>query len=234
MGKKLIDLTGRVFGRRRVVAFGGVVVCGKRGSRVTFWICECSCGSPSQRVAAGRLMSGCGLSCGCLQRERTSEVKRMHGEGGTTPEYNAWAGLKGRCRNPNDQHADRYGERGIYVCARWLADYRNFLEDMGRRPSPKHSIDRIDNDGPYACGRCDDCMARGITKPNCRWATKNEQMRNQERTTFVEYGGERLPLVTWAERLGIKPATLAQRLRRGRSVEDAFRLCDLRCHMVQG
>ena len=74
--------------------------------------------------------------------------------------------MKERCRNPKHNRFHRYGGRGIRVCDRWLDSYENFLADMGRKPSPTHSVDRIDNDGHYEPG-------------NCRWATDAEQRANR-------------------------------------------------------
>jgi len=83
-----------------------------------------------------------------------------------SPEYKSWCGMVQRCLNPNNKSFGRYGGRGIRICARWRRSFLTFLEDMGRKPSKEHSIDRIDNSGPY-------CIA------NCRWATPAEQRANQ-------------------------------------------------------
>ncbi len=80
------------------------------------------------------------------------------------PAYSSWHGLRQRCNNPNDKDYIKYGGRGIKVCDRWDSFYV-FLADMGEKPSPQHSIDRIDNDGNYE-------------PSNCRWATKKEQTHN--------------------------------------------------------
>ena len=103
-----------------------------------------------------------------------------------SPEYRAWESIKQRCYNENRKRYDRYGGRGISICARWLNSYPTFLKDMGRRPSSKHSIDRIDNDGNY-------------TPSNCRWATRTEQNRNRSEFNVKSW--------ILAEELGVKVST---------------------------
>jgi hypothetical protein len=132
-----------------------------------------------------------------------------HGDsvrGQKTAEHSIWEGIRKRCTNPNYHAYPRYGGRGIRVCDRWLdpeIGYANFLADMGRRPSPKHSIDRYpDNDGNYEPG-------------NCRWATVDEQNTNKSSTVKITAFGKTLCLFEWARETGIKAATIRYRIKQG-------------------
>ncbi len=116
-----------------------------------------------------------------------------------SPEYRAWQHMKSRCSNPRHHQYPRYGGRGIRVCARWLASFADFLDDMGPRPSPRHSLERRDNDGPYC-------------PENCTWATAVQQMRNRRNTRFVTVT---MPLAAWAEQAGLRYHTFLRRLDRG-------------------
>lgn len=98
------------------------------------------------------------------------------------------------------------GGRGIVICDRWLHSFESFFTDMGPRPSPKHSIDRIDNDGNYE-------------PSNCRWATAKQQERNKPGTLTLTYRGETLPLAEWAERLGVTYMSLWRRHSLGQAAE---------------
>lgn len=126
---------------------------------------------------------------------------------GVTSTYRTWQGMLNRCRNRKKRQYQDYGGRGISVCERW-ASFEMFLSDMGERPSPKHTLDRIDNDGNYEPG-------------NCRWATYSEQARNSRRTRWLTVGDETMVLTDWAKRSGICDVTIYKRLQRGWSAERA-------------
>lgn len=124
-------------------------------------------------------------------------------------EFRAWWDMKHRCFNSDNPRWMDYGGRGITVCDRWKDSFRNFFQDMGKRPSSKHSLDRIDNDGNY-------------TPENCRWATKTQQLRNTRRNIKYTYNGETLCISEWAERTGLLATTIFTRLKRGWPIEDAL------------
>lgn len=174
--------------------------------------CQCLCGNQVV-VNSGNLTSGRTLSCGCLQRQRRIESHTTHGAckvPGYTPEYRIWCHIIDRCTNPRAPRFLDYGGRGIKMCDRWRNSFPQFLSDIGPRPSPKHSLDRYpDNDGNYEPG-------------NCRWATCQQQNRNQRSTVFLTLNGETECVAEWASRIGMKPTTLRARLRAGWSIERAL------------
>ncbi len=124
-----------------------------------------------------------------------------HGER-TTPEYNSWRGMIQRCTNPNDPRYDLYGGRGIRVHPGWVASYFNFLKDMGRKPSPYHTLDRIDS-------------CRGYEPGNVRWATPEEQARNTRRKRLITVDGITKNLSEWSEQGGVNQGTITRRLKAG-------------------
>lgn len=118
-----------------------------------------------------------------------------------SPEYKAWQGMINRCHRKNNAAYIYYGARGIYVCERWK-EFISFFEDMGPRPSPLHSLDRIDNNGHYS-------------PENCRWATKKEQLRNTRRTRKVATKEGEISLQAIAEVAGITVNSVVRRLSLG-------------------
>jgi hypothetical protein len=131
------------------------------------WECTCDCGK-KVNVLAINLRNMNTHSCGCYKSERVRSTVTKHGEADKAPEYFNWLALKNRCKNKSHINYHRYGGRGIKVCDRWIDSYENFVADMGRRPTNKHSVDRINPDGDY-------------TPENCRWATPTEQANNKSK-----------------------------------------------------
>lgn len=157
------DITGRKVGR--------LLVLGKHHKPPQMgwkYECVCECG---RHVIIGqwKLFHEEVHSCGCWAVEKNKIRSTTHGCSNSVL-YRIWAGIIKRCTNPNGQGAHRYIGRGISVCDRWTGDngFENFMADMGPRPSPIHSVDRIDNDGNYE-------------PDNCKWSTPKEQARNRQR-----------------------------------------------------
>ncbi len=208
---KLENLAGVRFDRL-------VVTTRDIGKKPTRWICQCDCGNTTSATAAN-LKYGAIRSCGCLQRELASKRLTTHGKS-AVPEYQSWAGMNSRC---HDAPIPGYGGRGIYVCERWRASVEDFILDMGRKPSPRHSIDRINNDGSYTCGRhdvCADCREKNAPA-NCRWATRVEQQRNTSRNHFVDFDGRTMTIAEMSEISGVSSGVLAKRIARNLTPEEA-------------
>lgn len=194
---KFIDLTGQQFNRLTALYY----VKGKIGK----WFCKCNCGKTTV-VPTAKLKSGWTKSCGCLHNE--AFVYRKHGDCKST-EYRIWYKMIERCHNIADKQYSQWGGRGIKVCDKWKNSYEAFLGDMGRRPTDKRGVDRIDNNGDYS-------------PENCRWATYKEQANNRRNNVFIEHDGLRLTIAQWAEKLGIEVATVWYRHKTGKPIEDIF------------
>lgn len=164
------------------------------------WHCVCDCGT-QKIVASYDLRSGKIVSCGCFKDENTKKRFTKHGLAHKSPEYNAWRGMLSRGSNKKRQDAQYYVNRGIVVCERWKTSFEAFLQDVGTRPSDKHSLDRIDNSKGYEPG-------------NVRWATRKEQMRNTRRSRMLEWAGMTLSLAEWCERAGMSQSVVEARLNR--------------------
>ena len=132
-----------------------------------------------------------------------------HGESRKSLEHAAWLEMRKRCLSKSSHAFNDYGGRGIRICDRWQS-FNAFLEDMGRKPSCHHSLDRIDNNGNYE-------------PENCRWATQLEQARNKRNSIRLPFEGESLPIGEVAERIGITRTALWKRIfLRGWPVERAI------------
>lgn len=167
----------------------------------------CDCGTVKTYLWH-RLKVGKTRSCGCLHRDELVQRLTTHGMS-KTPTYTAWFRMRRRCDNKKDKHHWKYyGGRGIKVCPRWES-FENFLEDMGERPSAKHSLDRINNDGNYS-------------PENCKWSTRTEQARNKRSNHLLTINGETRCVKEWATIRGVLYQTILTRLDRGWSEEEAI------------
>lgn len=188
---QLVDLVGRIFIRLLVLERAG---SNKRGRAL--WRCRCECGNII--VCLGNhLLTGNTKSCGCLQRESVTKRNTTHGLSYST-EYKSWADMRARCDDPKNKEFKNYGGRGIKYCERWK-DFENWFADMGRRPSPKHTIDRKNTNGNYE-------------PDNCRWATQKVQANNRTNNHRITFNSETLTLSEWSHRTGIPERTLYARI----------------------
>lgn len=183
------DLSGKKFGRLTVVGFDKV----KNGARK--WRCVCDCGKYSS-VNTSKLNNGTVQSCGCLQRDVTSKRNSTHGKSRTSL-YFIWASIKGRCYNTNHKYYEYYGGRGIVMYDGWVNDFDAFetyiTNNVGSRPSSKHSLDRIEND-------------KGYEPNNLRWALPVQQRKNQREQ--LKLGRNKIPLLS--RKLNISADVLLQ------------------------
>ena|SRR6266567_934956 len=158
---------GDRFGRLTAVSFSH-----RNASGQACWLCKCTCGETCV-TRQSRLIGGVTRSCGCYRLE----LHTKHGfarRGKVVPEHKAWREAIARTTNRNNKGWPYYGGRGIRVCPRWLASFAAFFKDVGPRPSPAHSLDRIDNDGGYEPG-------------NVRWATKKQQANNRRKAARTRW-----------------------------------------------
>lgn len=178
------------------------------------WKCICDCGT-EKITSQNSLRRGLTRSCGCLHREDAARIGRnryTHGEtrgNRQSTEYVSWLAMRNRCYKKSDVGYKNYGGRGIRVCSRWRNSFSNFLVDMGRKPSLKHSIERVD-------GRL------GYTLKNCKWATPKEQTRNRRNTKLYKFRGKYLTASEWGFEVGLKPYLINNRVRSGWSVDTAL------------
>lgn len=193
---RFIDRSGWRFGRLVAIGYMG-------GGRSGKWLYRCDCGR--EKVVHNSLVSSAHYpSCGCRNALWASVKRSARAAFSTTnrPLYGTWYGMIDRCHNPECEGYAGYGGRGISVCDRWRYSFLNFESDMPNKPSPFHSIDRIDNYGNYEPG-------------NVRWATSSEQSYNKRSNHKVEIDGESKIITEWAKQSGVSRILICNRLRAG-------------------
>lgn len=170
--------------------------------------CVCECGG-IKNVWPVNLARGVVRSCGCLPRVKFGEKHSRFRHGlSNSLEYHSWSGMKSRCYNPSNAAYKNYGGRGIKVCDEWLQSFNSFMRDMGKKPSPKHSIDRINNNGDYEPG-------------NCRWADDTAQARNKRNNRLITVLGVTGTAGMWSDISGLTQSAIKHRIKRGATPQDA-------------
>jgi len=201
---KRLDLTGQKFGRLTVIEYSHT---DKGYAR---WKCECECGN-TPIVRAKNLRSGCATSCGCYNKEvnKKNPPAKKHGLY-KIKIYSIWNMIKSRCYNKNNKRYKDWGGRGITMCEEWRNDFVAFKEwALSNGYSDDLTIDRIDNNGNYE-------------PENCRWATYTEQANNTSANHCLSYNGKTQSIALWSREVGLTERTLAKRIRRGWSIEEAL------------
>jgi len=197
-----MEVMGKKFGRLTVLEEAP-----KKNFR-RFLFCLCSCGNKKE-INRDNLVQGKVNSCGCLKVDEIRKRLTTHGMN-QSPTHRTWRAMKSRC-NPKTvikSFQRNYTKKGITVCNRWLK-FQNFYQDIGPKPSSKHSIDRIDGN-------------KGYSPDNCRWATPKEQARNTSRNRMITYKGETKAMASWAEELGLSYSMVRDRIKRKWSYKRAL------------
>lgn len=206
MGRPCINLENQTFGRLTAIKR-----VGSRGKHA-LWECVCSCGNV-KNISAKHLKTKATSSCGCLKSELSISNNIIHGftksKQKQISEYNAWKSIKERCLKPYNPYYYRYGGRGIKICDRWLTSFDNFIKDMGFKPTPKHTIDRINNNGDYS-------------PSNCRWATYREQNSNRSNNVWVDFRGKNMILADWSRLIGITSGNLSLQIKKRKSLKNVI------------
>ncbi len=186
------DLVGQKYGKLTVIRRTDERRCGH-----VMWECQCECGRFITTIGF-RLKNGDTKSCGCILGEKI----KTHGMK-KTPEYKAWDNIKHRCNNPKDKQYHNYGGRGIEIG--W-SSFEDFYSHVGKRPSPQHSIDRIENDKGYVPG-------------NVRWATRIEQANNRRTNFLVTFNNEVMSIAEFSRKHNLDYNFVRYRLTLGWSLE---------------
>lgn len=196
--RKIIDLTGKKFGRLTVIRRADDYVF-PSGRHLVCWLCKCECGN-EVFILADNLKSGHTTSCGCFKKEKSSTTHKKHGLLKNTRLYNTWRNIKSRCHNINRENYKYYGARGIKVCDEWKDDFQNFYTwAMENGYKENLTIDRIDANGNYE-------------PSNCRWVDMKTQCRNRRDNRLITINEKTLTLAEWCEILNLNYDKIERRL----------------------
>lgn len=171
----------------------------------------CSCGV-ELTAHLSEVKRGRSTSCGCKGREATRKRSTTHGHarhGQVSSEYKSWRCMRKRCLDPSHEEYHRYGGRGLSIEPTWVLDFQSFINDMGLKPSRKHTLERLNND-------------LGYFKENCMWATMKEQANNRSNNVFVLFKGEKKTISQWATLYNIDSHALRSRVSKGWDIERAL------------
>lgn len=194
---KLIELTGKTFGRLTVIKRVDDYISPK-GYHTPQWLCKCECGN-EVIVHACHLRSGHTVSCGCFNLEKASTMFKTH-DLTHTRLYHTWSNMKTRCYNSNNKRYKDYGDRGISICKEWKEDFQNFYDwSMANGYKENLTIDRIDVNGNYE-------------PSNCRWVEMKIQQRNKTNNKLITINGESRCLPEWCERFNIRYGKVKSRI----------------------
>lgn len=164
------------------------------------FLCKCDCGNTTTRTLVN-LNKDNFHSCGCVDRKRIGNLNRKYtDEQRKSFLYSTWNGMRQRCLDSKSSHYKYYGERGITICDEWMNDYTKFYDwCIANGATEELTIDRIDVNGNYEPN-------------NCRWVDTITQANNKNQNRFIEYNGEKLTIMQWSRKTGIKEATIRMRL----------------------
>jgi hypothetical protein len=205
MSKKIECVTGQILGK---CVFLQEVEKNKNGDRMALF--KCACGNEFQatiwEVNTDRTNScGCGIHRHAKLRKELNHAYKS--------EYVAWCSIKYRCYNPSCKDYRHYGGRGIKMCDRWVNSFDAFLEDMGPKPTPKHTVERLRVNEDYE-------------PSNCVWLINVEQTWNMRTSRMLTHNGVTKSAPAWAKELGIPYKTVKARIDRGLPTERV--LCKFR------
>lgn len=195
------DHIGKVYGRLTIIKETDSSIYERTHTRNV--LCRCSCGK-EKIIDFQSVLKGRSKSCGCYNSEVSSKNHTKHGlcvlsPNKKRPEYMIWSKMKARCFTSTNKDYKYYGARGIKVCDRWKNSFALFIQDMGYKPSPKHSIERIDVNKDYS-------------PENCKWILLSEQNKNKRKSNNITFNNKTMALPDWCKELNLSYGMMRHRI----------------------